>query len=48
MVAHRGAGFEVAGWPPRSEKDPQLALTLGVNTFTTDIPSQLIGKLKKP
>lgn len=38
------AGLQIAGWPTRSEADAKLAVALGVNTLTTDIPSQLLEK----
>ncbi|RYD46190.1 MAG: hypothetical protein EOP83_30055, partial [Verrucomicrobiaceae bacterium] len=41
------AGLQIAGWPTRSAEDHKLALALGVNTFTTDIPSQFLEK-KQP
>lgn len=40
------AGLQVAGWPTRSEDDVKLAIALGVNTFTTDIPGQLLSEKK--
>lgn len=36
------AGLKVAGWPTRSEADAKLAVALGVDSFTTDIPSQFV------
>lgn len=42
------AGLEIAGWPTRSEADAKLAVALGVNTLTTDVPSQLLGKKPAP
>lgn len=45
-AAHK-AGLKVTGWPNRSLKDAALAVGLGVDGLTTDIPSQLIG-LEKP
>ena len=38
------AGLQIAGWPTRSEADAKLAVALGVNTLTTDVPSQLLEK----
>lgn len=42
------AGLQIAGWPTRSEADAKLAVALGVNTLTTDVPSQLLEKTPTP
>lgn len=43
VKAAQKAGLKVAGWPTRSRQDASLAVGLGVDTLTTDVPSQLIA-----
>lgn len=42
------AGLKVAGWPTRSEDDARLAVALGVNSMTTDLPSMFVQKKTQP
>ncbi|MGV3530948.1 MAG: glycerophosphodiester phosphodiesterase [Chthoniobacteraceae bacterium] len=42
------AGLKVAGWPTRSEDDARLAVALGVNSMTTDLPSMFVEKKAQP
>lgn len=44
VKAAQKAGLKVAGWPVRARQDANLAAGLGVDTLTTDIPSQIIAK----
>lgn len=42
------AGLKIAGWPTRSDADAKLAVALGVDSLTTDVPSQLLEKKPTP